>query len=416
VLALGITGAVTGAPTGGGRPVAETTRPADPLDHSIVLAQQRLRRVPADSRAWAGLALDYVTRARVTGDPAWYAKADGAVGRALSLDPHRNDLAFAAQAALASARHDFAAALVAARRGLAVNPYSAALLGASSDALTQLGRYAEAARDVERLNRLHPGVPAFTRAAYVMELRGDVGGARGALSRALGQAGTPADVAFVRGLQADAELRYGGRPAVAMQYLEEGLRAAPRDAALLAGLARALVALGRDDEAVSAYRQAVETAAQPGVVLEQAELLQALHRPEVSDQLALFRALAASYQTEGLGLDVELVLFEADHGSPSKAVAGAAQAWRTRPFLSTADAYAWALYRDGRPRAALAWSDRALATGWHTALHLYHRGMIEKALGRTVDAREHLQGALRLEPRFSPLHAPLARKALAELG
>jgi hypothetical protein len=42
--------------------------------------------------------------------------------------------------------------------------------------------------------------------------------------------------------------------------------------------------------------------------------------------------------------------------------------------------------------------------------------MIEKALGRTADARRDLTAALRLNPHFSALHAPLARAALAALG
>ena len=49
-------------------------------------------------------------------------------------------------------------------------------------------------------------------------------------------------------------------------------------------------------------------------------------------------------------------------------------------------------------------------------LFRYHKGMIEKALGRAGDARRDLSAALHLNPHFSALHAPLAKAALASLG
>ncbi len=42
--------------------------------------------------------------------------------------------------------------------------------------------------------------------------------------------------------------------------------------------------------------------------------------------------------------------------------------------------------------------------------------MIEKTLSRTAEARRDLTAALRLNPHFSALHAPLAKAALASLG
>jgi lipoprotein NlpI len=42
--------------------------------------------------------------------------------------------------------------------------------------------------------------------------------------------------------------------------------------------------------------------------------------------------------------------------------------------------------------------------------------MISRSLGLTQDARRDLTAALRLNPDFSALHAPLAKAALASLG
>jgi hypothetical protein len=42
--------------------------------------------------------------------------------------------------------------------------------------------------------------------------------------------------------------------------------------------------------------------------------------------------------------------------------------------------------------------------------------MIERELERYGSARRHLQEALRINPYFSPLHVPAARRALRALG
>jgi tetratricopeptide (TPR) repeat protein len=417
-LVLLVTGAFTAAPPPAPAPQAASA--VDVLGVGITTAERRVHDVPRDARAWAGLALLYVTKAEVTGDPAWYRRADGAVARSLRLDARTNDAGFAAQAAVAAARHDFPAALAAARRGLAVNRFSASLNGTLVDALVQLGRYEESTAAVERLNRLHPGVPAFARVSYDRELHGDIGSARTALEQALRVAVSPADKAFARTYLGELALAYqggyGGTPAVALEHFDAGLRLVPSDPGLRDGRARALVALGRVEEALEEYAELVSEVPEPPILLGYAELLQSLQSPQAQEQYAALRVQEERFAASGARADVEATLFEADHGSPAAALRQAKEGWRTRPFLEMADAYAWALYRNHRYAEALAFSDRALATGRPSALARFHRGMIEKALGRDEAARRDLQAALRLNPSFHPLHVPEARRALVALA
>ena len=51
---------------------------------AIARLQARLRIAPRDARSWAGLGSLYVEQARVTADPTWYPKADGAFAHDLS--------------------------------------------------------------------------------------------------------------------------------------------------------------------------------------------------------------------------------------------------------------------------------------------------------------------------------------------
>src|SRR5262249_15207930 len=80
------------------------------------------------------------------------------------------------------------------------------------------------------------------------------------------------------------------------------------------------------------------------------------------------------------------------------------------------DALGWTLFRAGHPHAALRAADRALRLGTLDASFLFHRGAIEASLGMSGGARRDLAEALRVNPHFSVLYAPLARHLLAEVS
>ena len=80
--------------------------------------------------------------------------------------------------------------------------------------------------------------------------------------------------------------------------------------------------------------------------------------------------------------------------------------------MRSADALGWALTAAGHPREGLAWARRALGLGSRDAGFLYHAGMSARAAGNRAAARRHLRAALAGNPRFSPLYAPRARRAL----
>jgi hypothetical protein len=48
-------------------------------------------------------------------------------------------------------------------------------------------------------------------------------------------------------------------------------------------------------------------------------------------------------------------------------------------------------------------------------MFLFHAGLSAKAAGRTSEARAYLVESLALNPRFNPLYAPQARRALRRL-
>lgn len=403
------------APAGG--TVAAGVLTGGDLGAGIRSLQAHLRAQPRDFGGWATLGTAYVEQARTQGDPSRYPQAERALERSLALAPD-NEPALAGQAALAAARHDFTGALRHAERALEENPYSERALCSRIDALVELGRYEEAAEAAATADRRRPGVPVFTRYAYVRELRGDVGTAREVLRRALDGAASPADVAYVA--TALGQLAWNqGEYETALTHYARALAADDGHLPALEGRARAQAASGDRAGAIATLEQVVARSPLPGPLVTLGELYEARgaegDRAKAGDQYALVDAWTALARVGGVDVDLDTALAAADHGDAGEALRAARSEWDRRRSVHTADALAWALHVNGRDEEALRYARRATATGYRNAVFLYHRGMIEKAAGHDRAARGSLTAALELNPGFSPLGARAARTALNDL-
>jgi tetratricopeptide (TPR) repeat protein len=423
VLAVGmlLAGGVLGSPDDaveGSSAAAGDASAAAPAAGTIEALQARLADVPGDYPGWATLAQLYVERARTTADPSWYAKAQQALDRSLEEQPQDNALALTGQASLQASLHDFAAAEASARAALAINEYDATAYGVLTDALTELGRYDEAAVALQRMSDLDPGFAALTRISYARELRGDVPGAKAAMQAAFDSSPTGADAGFALLHLGELAWNYDGDPAAADDFFAQGLVRDPDSLALQAARARAAAARGRTDEALAAYERITGRVPVQQYLVEHAELLAASGRgDEAAAQLELVRTSITLLAAGGSVVDLETALFEADHGTPQRALAAAQAAYDARPGnVFAADALAWALHVAGRDAEALPLADSALALGVRPASFLYHRGMIADGAGRPDEARRFLTEALEVNPHFSLAQAATAREVLARLG
>ncbi|MFD7703044.1 tetratricopeptide repeat protein [Streptomyces caelestis] len=404
--------------TGAAPVVAAGALAGGDLGAGIRSLQAHLRSQPRDFGSWATLGTAYVEQARTQGDPSRYPQAERALERSLALAPG-NEQALAGRAALAAARHDFTGALAYADRALEQNPYSERALCSRIDALVELGRYEEAAGAAATADRRRPGVPVFTRYAYVRELRGDVRTARQVLRRALDSASSPADVAYVA--TALGQLAWNqGEYEAALTHYARALAADDGHLPALEGRARAQAAGGDRAGAVKTLEQVVVRAPLPGPLVALGELYEERgadgDRAKARDQYALVDAWTALARAGGVDADLDTALAAADHGDAGEALRAARAEWDRRHSVHTADALAWALHVNGRDEEALPYARRATATGYRNAAFLYHRGVIEKATGHDRAARGSLTAALELNPGFSPPGARAARAALKELG
>jgi len=387
------------------------------LDASIASIQAHLRSQPKDFGSWATLGLAYVEQARTKGDPSRYPQAQQALARSLELRPD-NDSALAGRAALAAARHDFPGALKYADQALEQNPYSERALSTRIDALVELGRYDDASKAADEADDKRPGVPVFTRYAYVRELRGDVSTARDVLERALGSATSRGDIAYVA--TALGQLAWNqGEYKSALEYYARALAADDNYLPALEGRSRAQFADGDLAGAIKGMEELVSRYPLPGPLVELGELYEVRggdgDLAKAGDQYALVNAWTAIARANGVNADLDTALAAADHGDKKSALRAARAEWDRRETVHTADALAWALHVNGQDEEALPYARRATATGYRNASFLYHRGMIEQATGNAKEARASLSAALELNPGFSPLGAQKARTALKSL-
>jgi tetratricopeptide (TPR) repeat protein len=390
--------------------------PADQLSEGIARAQEHLRAVPGDYVTWAALGSAYIERARVTADPTYYPKAEGALRHSFTLRPTGNPAALVGLGSLANARHEFATARELAHRALHVDPYSADAYGVLADALTQLGNAPAATGAVQHMLDLRPGLAAYARASYDLEQQGRLDDAAALMRRALGDAVDPADIAFCRYQLGELAWRSGRLDDAATAYAA-GQAADPAYLPLLGGQGRVAAARGQTHAALADYAELTARYPSPGYLLEYANLLRATGHPARADQqLALAAAALRLFRANGGTDDLGAAQLALAQGHARQAVLAAKREWSRRHFADVADVLGWALHQSGADAKAISYARKADALGTRNPGYLFHLGMIELSLGRSSDARRDLSAALALNSHFSPRDAPIARAALNRLG
>jgi tetratricopeptide (TPR) repeat protein len=186
----------------------------------------------------------------------------------------------------------------------------------------------------------------------------------------------------------------------------------PGYALALDGMAQAQAALGHLARALAYEQDAVARVPLPQYVgtLGDLELVTG-HAAAARREYALIGVIERLLAANGVRNDLDIALFDADHGRGlAHAVVLARRGHAERPSIVGDDVLGWALARAGRCGEALHWSQRSLRLGTKDALKLFHRGYVAACLGRRAEARAFYRRALALNPHFSILWAPVARK------
>jgi tetratricopeptide (TPR) repeat protein len=385
-------------------------------DTLIQTLQERLKANPEDWQSYSQLGLAYLQKARETGDPSYYQKTEEALDKALAMQP--DDYAsISAKGALALARHNFAEGLKWGEKAIQINPNRTYAYGVIADAQIELGRYEEAIETLQTMVDLRPDMSSYSRISYMRELHGDLEGALEMMKLAV-DSGTPdaESTAWVRTQLANLYFNNGDLEQAELEY-QLTLQNRPNYVYALAGLGRVRAAQGNTDSAIQLLNQAVAIMPLPEFVITLGDLYQASGQPEAADQqYQLVTAIETLHRANGVDMDMEIALFNADHDkNMTETLALARKAYANRPSIHGADALAWALYKTGNYADARTYSEEALKLGTKDSLKLFHAGMIALECGDKNQARKYLEEALAINPHFSFLYAEEAREALQEL-
>ncbi|MFN8498437.1 MAG: tetratricopeptide repeat protein [Anaerolineae bacterium] len=380
---------------------------------TIARLQARLKQKPDDARSMTQLGGAYLQKARETGDPSYYGRAEAVLKQALAQNPADLD-ALGFMGSLALSRHQFRDALQWGEKARAISPERAYTYGVLGDAHVELGEYAAAAEAIQAMMDRRPDLSSFSRVSYVRELYGDIPGAMDAMQQAIVSGGPNAENTAWATVQLGLLYFNQGQPDQADALFASALAGYPGYIPARVGQARVLAARGQYDDAIAILRQAVDAMPMPEYVILLGDLYTAAGRDaDAAQQYDLVRAIQQLYKANGVEVDLETALFDADHDHDlPNALARARQGYADRPSIHGADVLAWTLLKAGQPAEAQGLMGQALRLGTRDALMFYHAGMIALANGDTAQAETYLARAMETNPHFSVIQAPQAQKTL----
>jgi tetratricopeptide (TPR) repeat protein len=393
------------------------------LDLTIQFFEARVARDPGNSLNYAKLGAAYIQKARETGDVTYHERAETALKKALELgpDPRTATTAATQLAQVYAAKHQFQDALAQARKALAdgtgqLFPY--AIIG---DAYLDLGDYDQASAAYSMLRALTGPAYPHSRLAHLHFLKGNSAAAIQEMERgveALAAAHAPSEnVAWTQARLGELFFQVGNLERAARAYLESAVSHSGYHRAQ-AGLAKVRAAEARYPEAIELYRKALaviplgEYAAGLGDVYAKTG-----RADEARKQFDLVEYIGLISTLNKVIYNRELALFYADHDLKlPRALELAERELEVRRDIYTYDVLAWALYKNGRIRDAVAPMTEALKLGTKDARLFFHAGLIYQAIGNAGKAREYLHRALATNRHFHILQADVAARTLKDLG
>ncbi len=410
-LLLLVLGAVAGFAQGSKAPTETALSPAQ---RSMAQATKLVDKNPKDFEAYNALALALSRRARETSDVKFYAQAEEMLQKSFAISPDNFD-GQRIHVWLLLGKHEFAAALDAAKRLNQKMPDDVMLWGFLTDANVELGNYKDAETAAQWMLDLKPGnTPGLTRAAYLRELYGDVEGSLDLMNMAY-QSTPPNEVedgAWIVTQMAHLNLAIG-KINEAEMLSQQALIMFPGYHYALGNLAKVRIQQKRYSEAVELLNQRYNTAPHAENLYDLAQALQLAGKTDEANRaFAEFEQKSLLETNRGDNSNHELIFYYADYANqPEKAVEVAQREIARRRDVFTLDSYAWALYRSGQYPEARKQIENALAVGVRDAKIFRHAGEIALKYGDKA-AAEHF---LRESAELNSVGSEQARATLASL-
>ena len=400
-------------------PAAPARREAEIGSLDIAFYEQRIAEDSLSAADRARLAALYLQRARETGSYPDYERAAQLAQRSLALRTSHNAETYVLLTSALLAKHDFTAALRAARMAYASDTTNASYTALLAEVELEVGHYDSAAAHfgMVAIDADKPSVAA--RLARWYEVTGRLHKAQAILRQSTARMAKSSDVP--REQLAWFQYRIGelylrdGQYREADSSFHRALAALPTDYRALGGLTRLSAATGHWDAALDYGSRAIAVQLDPATLGTMSDAYAALGDTAQARSFADAMTVAALSQPGAIHRAWGLFLLDHDRD-----VARVLHEART-DIVNRRDVYgydllAWAAYKAGRLDAARNAAAAALSRGTEDATLFYHAGMIAVAAGDSTAGRSLLARALTLNPLFSPTQAAVARRTLETLG
>jgi tetratricopeptide (TPR) repeat protein len=382
---------------------AQTNNPApaslSPAEQNMAVARKLIEKNPKDYEAYNALALALSRRARETSDVRYYTEGEAALQTSFEIVPDNYD-GKRIQVWLLLGKHEFAAALVEAKKLNQKMPDDVMVYGFLTDSNVELGNYKDAENAAQWMLNLRPAnQPAVTRAAYLRELFGDIDGALELMNMAF-ESNPPTQVedgAWILSQMAHLNLSVGNLDQ-AEKELNQALAMFPGYHYALGNLAKVRIQQKRYGAAVDLLTQRYQAAPHAENLYDLAATLQLAGRnDEATKAFAEFEQKSLLETDRADNSNHELIFYYTDYANRSdRALSVAQREVARRRDVHTLDCYAWALFKNGQYSEARTQIETALAVGIREASIFRHAGEIALQAGDKPAAERYLREAVRL--------------------
>jgi tetratricopeptide (TPR) repeat protein len=375
--------------------------------------------MPQNAKVYYGLGDALIRKARESGDPSYFDRAEEALKKSLALAP-QNGGALRHLAYVFYSRHEFAPAAAHARQAVEIDPEDSDGFGVLGDALMESGQYLEAQGAYQIMIDLAESLYSFSRTAGLKSFRGDSAGAIADLERAIAIGRVtkqPAESVAWAEWQLGAEYFARGHLAASEATYRRSLETYPNYYRALAGMAQVRAAQKLYAEAIAFYQRALAILPMPEYAAALGEVFEKIGKPEQArQQYELVEYIGKLNRHNQALYNRELAYFYADRGiKPKEGLELARRELDHRRDVYAYDVLAWNLYRNGENDQACEAIEKALGLGTQDAKLFYHAGMIHYRLGELAKAKEFLNRALATNPHFHVLFADQAADTLKEI-
>ena len=370
-----------------------------------------LHKDPKDLKQYIALASVFVTEGRITGNNTYYSNAAvKMLNKVTHNDAADKDIVFQAlslKSAVLLNMHQFKDAFDVAKQGVAMNGYNSGIFGALVDANVELGNYADAVKDCDKMISIRPDLRSYSRASYLRQIYGQNRGAIDAMKMAV-ESGMPGaeSTEWARTKLGDLYLNTGNVDSASFTY-RSSLVYRPDYPYALMGMALVEKAKKNYDGALVYAKKAIQLRSEVAFVSALADLYElkgdAVKAKQTrTDVVSLLNEAQKDEPKDALvkhNVSREMATTYLNAGDLEKALKYAQTDLNMRPEnIDANELIAWVYYLQGDHVNAKVHADKMMATNTQNATTLYKAGVIYASAGDAEKGNTLVKNALSIDP------------------